>query len=396
MSHVRVIVALAIIAAAALVAPALAGDGTVGSRSHFLRGAYQAGKVLATNSFVEGENLSGEPIDTYHGARLEFGWQTSGEEDWHHLYNFPTYGLGINACNYFNDEELGKPTSIYGFFGWPVKRWGRSTLNVDLGFGLADNWVAFDEVENPYNVAIGAGRSVYIDVGMTYEMPLAKRWWLLAGFTGTHYSNGGSQQPNWGMNQVGPLVYVKYDLQERKLPQVRRKLGPFEPTWEVAATFSFGVRNLEKDLRGDEEFGHYYTKDYLATNVWVMANRQFSHMSAYSFGLDIDYDESVDDLVTIESLNAGKGVPGEVSTIEKMGLSVCGGYEHRMARAGLIVRIGYTVARKEVEGRLPRLYQRLGLKYDILDGVHMGLNVRFNDFSRANNLEFNMGYDWSL
>ncbi len=49
------------------------------------------------------------------------------------------------------------------------------------------------------------------------------------------------------------------------------------------------------------------------------------------------------------------------------------------------------MARKEVKGRLPKLYQRLGLKYEFLDGVHMGLNVRFNDFSRANNLEFNVG-----
>ena len=44
------------------------------------------------------------------------------------------------------------------FFDWPVKRWNRNALIFGLGFGLTDNWVAFDEVTNPYNVAIGAGR----------------------------------------------------------------------------------------------------------------------------------------------------------------------------------------------------------------------------------------------
>jgi len=41
--------------------------------THFLRGAYQIGWILPTNSFVKGENLAGVPIDRYHSLRLEFG-----------------------------------------------------------------------------------------------------------------------------------------------------------------------------------------------------------------------------------------------------------------------------------------------------------------------------------
>ena len=151
---------------------------TVGRKSSYLRAAYQFGSVLASNDFVKDTNATGKPIDSYHSVRLEFGWQTDGALDWHHVYNFPSYGLGINYCDYFNDEELGTPTSIYGFFSWPVKRWGRTSLNFDLGFGLADNWVAFDEETNPYNVTIGAGRSVYIDVGLDVEFNEGYRWWL--------------------------------------------------------------------------------------------------------------------------------------------------------------------------------------------------------------------------
>ncbi len=82
MSIRRTATGLALIAAAvSLSTSAVADEDSTGRRSHFLRGAYQAGSVLATNSFVEGENLSGEPIDTYHAVRLEFGWQTSGNED---------------------------------------------------------------------------------------------------------------------------------------------------------------------------------------------------------------------------------------------------------------------------------------------------------------------------
>jgi hypothetical protein len=44
--------------------------------SHFLRGAFQSGSVLQTNDFLKGDNLSGEPIDSFKSLRLEFGWQT--------------------------------------------------------------------------------------------------------------------------------------------------------------------------------------------------------------------------------------------------------------------------------------------------------------------------------
>jgi hypothetical protein len=399
---VSILVATVLIVAAT-VAPAADADAvaTSGGESTFLRGAYQYGSVLATNDFVSGENANGKAIDTFQELRLEFGWQTSGVEDWHHLYNFPGYGLGINVGDYANDEELGRPTSLYGFFDWPLKRWGRNALIFGLGFGLADNWVAFDEATNPYNVAIGAGRSVYIDGGLNYEFALARRWWLQAGFSFTHYSNGGSQQPNWGINQIGGLLFVKYDLRERELPARRRELAPYQPHWELSTIFSLGVRNLALDLRENPEFGSYLTKDYLAGNFIVTAARQFSHMSRYNLGLDLDYDESVADIVLLEGLKQGRN-PGPVSLWDKLGLGVVGGYEHVVARANLLVQLGYAVLRKDVsdingnEARLPRFYQRLGLKYRIFDDISLGLNVRFHDFSRADNLEFNLGYHWSL
>jgi hypothetical protein len=374
---------------------------TVGRNSNFLRAGYQYGSVLGTNDFVKGDNAAGKPIDTFQMLRLEFGWQTGGAMDWHHLYNFPSFGLGINAGDYANDEELGKPTSLYGFFDWPVKRWNRNALVFGLGFGLTDNWVSFDERTNPYNVAIGAGRSVYIDAGLNYELALARRWWLQAGFSFTHYSNGGSQQPNWGINQLGGLLFVKYDLRERQLPATRRTIAPYEPRWELSTTLAMGVRNLAMDLRDDPEFSSYLTKDYAIGNFTVVAARQFSHMSRYNLGLDLEYDDSVADAVRLADLQAG-AEPESVSAWDRLGLGVVGGYEHVVARAQLLVQLGYTVLRRDVtdqngnEARVPRFYQRLGLRYHVLDDVYLGLNVRFHDFSRADNLEFNLGYRWWL
>ena len=101
--------------------------------------------------------------------------------------------------------------------------------------------------------------------------PLARRWWLQAGFSFTHYSNGGSQQPNWGINQLGGLLFVKYDLRERQLPATRRTIAPYEPRWELSTTFAMGVRNLAMDLRDDPEYSSYLTKDYAIGSAGLAA-----------------------------------------------------------------------------------------------------------------------------
>lgn len=174
--------------------------------SHYLRSAIQGGSVLQTNDFLRGENQSGEPIESFGSLRLEFGWQTDGSRDWHHSYNFPSYGMGIYGSQYNNDKELGTPTSLYGFFEWPLVRGERWQFNFDIAFGFTHDWQAYDPETNPKNMAFGLGRSVHIEGGPNVMYRLGDRWALIGGLTFTHFSNGGTQRPNHGLNQVGPLL----------------------------------------------------------------------------------------------------------------------------------------------------------------------------------------------
>ena len=67
-------------------------------------------------------------------------------------------------------------------------------------------------MNNPKNVAMGLGRSVHIEAGPNVEYRLAQRWSAIAGVTSTHFSNGGTQRPNNGLNQAGPSSSLKYDV----------------------------------------------------------------------------------------------------------------------------------------------------------------------------------------
>jgi hypothetical protein len=390
------LLSLLIVAVGAGLSPTSAGaEETESQTTHYLRGAYQYGWVLQTNEFVEGDNLQGEPIDNFHSARLEFGWQTDGSSDWHHLYNFPSFGIGIYSADYFNEEELGKPTSLYGFFCWPAKRWSpRWQWTVDVAFGLTDNWVAYDPESNPKNIAIGAASSVHIDVGTNIEYRLARHWSLLGGFSFTHFSNGGSAKPNAGINQIAPLIFVKYKFQEPAWPDRRHDIPPFDPNWKLGITGSVGKRNINHntaDLPNPEDTVY---KDYFIGTFLATVTHRVSHVTCWTAGLDFTFDESVEDLVWLEDLR--NGTQTTVSAWDKWSLGPVVGYERVVNRAHVLLQLGYTLFRKDVEGQVPPFYQRLGLSYFIFDGFSAGLNVRLTDFSRANNLEFNVGYWFGL
>ena len=364
---------------------------STGRTSHYLRAAYQPGWVVQTNAFVKGENNRGEPIDRFHSTRLEFGWQTGGDADWHHLYNFPSFGVGIYGADYFDDEELGQPTSLYGFFVWPLKRGARWRLNFETAFGLTSNWRAHDPVDNPNNIAMGLGRSVHIDVGLNAEYELARRWSLVGGFTATHFSNGGTQRPNHGLNQVGPLLFVKYLTDEpARLPAVRRRDIPWDDGWDLTFALALGERNLNLELRDQVQREAYLNRSYLIGNLTVMAGRRFTAMSRYCLGLDIGFDESVADLVELDTFN--KGYNASADFWDKLELAVDAGYEHVVNRTHFLVHLGYIFLRNDVDGRLPAFYQRLGVKQFVYRDLFAGLNVRFHEIGSADNLEWNVGF----
>lgn len=370
-------------------------DTTATGKGHFLDASYQYGGVLQSNDFVKGKNDRGEPIETYQSARLEFGWHTDGAWPWQHLYNFPSYGIGIMGADYFQfEDEIGNPSSLYGFFHWPVKRWRENTISVDLALGLSDNWKPFDPVSNPNNVAIGAFRTVMIDIGATYNLAVSKHLDLMAGIKGTHFSNGGTKKPNLGLNMLEGSLGVKYFLGDGrpKLPG-KRHLPPFVRSWEILGALAGGINNINFETDSEEVIEKYKNVDYTVINLSGTINRVAGYMSKVGAGLDLTYDDSIGG-----QIDAADGQVDDVTTSfgDKLALGVFGGYEQVIDRGSILVQIGYQVLRKDFDGSLPRLYQRLGVRYYVLENTFLGLNVRFHDFSRADYLEFNIGQRWGI
>jgi hypothetical protein len=363
--------------------------------SHYLRGAYQIGSVLQTNDFLRGDNQSGEAIENFQSIRLEFGWQTDGSRDWHHSYNFPSYGIGLYGADYNNDEELGNPTSLYGFYVWPLHRGSRWRFNAEVAFGFTNDWVAYDPVNNPSNTAMGLGRSVHIEIGANAEYRLAERWALIGGITGTHFSNGGTQRPNHGLNQMGPILFVKYATDTPVTPPARRKVSEYPDNWDLTVTGSAGKRNLDLEFTGQDSVAiQFANESYFIGNLTVGMGKRFSCKSRYVFGLDLCYDQSVGDLTVIDGME--NGVNATADSWDFFELAVFGGYEVVAHKTHMIVHLGYKIFYKDLPNRLPALYQRLGVKQFVYQDWFVGLNVRFHEIGSADNLEWTLGYKMDL
>jgi hypothetical protein len=367
---------------------------TVPGPSHYLRGAYQVGSVLGTNDFLKGDNQAGQPIDSFHSLRLDFGWQTDGSQDWHHVFNFPSYGIGIYGADFFNDEELGTPTSLYGFFAWPLKRSNNWTFNFDFAFGFTHNWESYDPVDNPQNIAMGFGRSVHIEGGPSAEYRLAEQWSLIGAVTFTHFSNGGTQRPNHGINQFGPMVYVKYDTGTPVARPTRRSVDDYPKGWDLTFAGAAGKRNLTLRLEDPAQREDYLNRNYFVGNLTVGLGKRFAYKSRFVFGLDLGYDESVGDLIVLDGINRGVNAQGD--TGDNYELALFGGYELVVNRTHAVLHLGYKVLYKDVPGRLPTLYQRLGIKQFVYENLFIGMNVRFHELGSADNLEWNIGYEMDM
>jgi len=362
----------------------------------FLRVGYQAGSVLQTSEFLQGENATGVPVDYYQSARLEFGWHTNGSADWHQVFNNPSYGIGLYGANYFNAPEIGTPSAIYGFFDWPFKRYSQSAISAEFGFGIAYDWQPFDPDTNPYNLVIGAGRSVYIDVGLKYTYQISQHLDISGQISFSHFSNGSTQQPNAGINLIAPRINLAYNFNDERPIFIKRELPEFKTEYEFTISLTYGSKSQVYDVinppSNSTKYDSLKRESFDVFAFIATLNKQVSYNSKLGLGAEINYDPSLG--VQYEYKN-GKKILIDSETSDKIRFGVFAQYLLVIDKLEGLIGFGYYVI-GDTPGALKKMYQRLGARYYIFDNFSAGLNLRFYDFSRADNMEFNIGYRFDL
>jgi len=372
------------------------------SQKKSLRLFYQAGSVLQTNEFVKGQNDAGQVIDYFQSISLQYAVETDGREIWQQIYGYPSWGFGLYAVNFFDADEIGTPSAAYGFINAPLYRLKRWSLNYEVGFGLTWDWKPYDQNLNPYQYAIGSSKTVFIDVGFNVQLMLGKHFNLTAGGTFTHFSNGATKVPNYGINLVAPRLGVKYVFKER--PEFKTyEIPKYESEWEFVALVAGAMKQLAFDTTYTDTIVGNHAETYGIFTFSTGVNRQISRKVKFGLGLDVGYDGAYNSYINYENgvitrMDAGDGI--------KLNVGFYGSFELVIHKLSLVVQPGWYVYREEwavpekKEGTAvipPRRksggsYQRLGIKYHVFENVFLGINIRAYDFGIADYIEWNAGY----
>ncbi|WP_320168217.1 acyloxyacyl hydrolase [Mangrovibacterium marinum] len=357
-------------------------------RYSFFSTRYHAGRVLQTNDFLRGENLRGNPINSFNAIAFSYGVQTAGQKEWHHILNFPYYGFSFYNADFFNSQELGYPTALAGFMGFPLVRGTRSVFGYELGFGLSYNWKAYDAYRNPFNVAIGSHRTVYVDVSAFYSYDLTKRWQLKTGLSFTHFSNGATKKPNAGINLVSPFVEVNYSLRDRPL-LVREAQPAYNKQLELA--LQLGAGKKQEIYRSPDDDELKTVGNFSVINISAALLKQYSWKNKFGAGVDLSYDTQGNVAINYDS----SGLPIVEKSdrmIDKMRLGIYGTYEFCVNRLSIASYLGVYALRESYDSEPPLIYQKFGLKYHFRNDMYIGLLVRAHKFTVADVIEWNVGY----
>ena len=357
----------------------------------FIRVGYQPGWVIPTSNFIRGINANHKPIRSMQSLKFEVGLQTDGTQDWHHDYNFPSYGIGFYTADFSNKEELGSPVGTYGFLSLPLLRLSESVdLTTDFGIGVAFGFKPFDPETNRFNRATGSSITAYLDWGLYLNYLLSTKLDVAGGLSFTHFSNGRTREPNIGLNTLAPRMSLRYNFHQERKTLLRRNLTEFKPSWELLFAVSGGSKNISA-LTDNIELQQVDRRQIFGVaNFSTGIQRHFYRKGKLGGGIDVSYDGSANariDLTADRHVVKSRG-----SAVERLNFGLFGGYEHIFHRFLLTTQLGYYVQRGRNDDRVQDLYQRFGFKFNLSENIFAGINVRFIDFNRADYIEWTTGY----
>lgn len=251
--------------------------------------------VFPTDGFFKGENNKGTPIRHHLSAHLKYGFKFASDTYFGKLYPHATQGIGVAYNTFFNQHELGTPWSVYVFQNSRLFTINRTlSLDYEWNFGASFGWKEYNEDTNNMNDIVGSKINAYINLGLMLNWNFAPQWNMTAGLGITHYSNGNTSYPNFGVNTIGGRIGVvrtigSDDANESRLRNRERKL--FRPYISYDLVLYGSARKK----------GIYFDEDENGTLVpgkFAILGLNFSPMYNINqyfrtgVSLDIQYDES--------------------------------------------------------------------------------------------------------
>lgn len=216
---------------------------------------------------------------------------TFGKKEWQTLYNYPFIGATFYHSRLGGFDELGKVYALYPFINYPLYRNDTWMFTFKFGAGLAWLTRCFDHLENPYNFSIGSHLNGAINLSFEYRHEITPQLISVASLGLTHFSNGATKSPNYGLNTFSAawgLAYYLRDPRANALYAKRPEYYKFEfdgKNWfNVDLEFGMGLKDVSQTFGKNEPYRVY--------EGTVRALAQFTTSSHAGISLSVVKDNS--------------------------------------------------------------------------------------------------------
>ena len=135
------------------------------------------------------------------GNEIHLNWQTYGQKVWHEWQGYPSFGVSFLHYDLGDKQHFGDAFAAYPTFDIRIlKKIKTLDTYLQFGWGLAYLTRYYDQFSNPTNNAVGSALNNVTDFKMRFERQLTTHWKAQLGLSFTHFSNGSTQLPNYGIN----------------------------------------------------------------------------------------------------------------------------------------------------------------------------------------------------
>lgn len=149
---------------------------------------------------------TGQPLVA---QELNLRIQTRGRQAWHGWQRFPIFGVAL-AHFHLGEQAHGDAWGLLPNLTVPILRRGRWLAAFRVGTGLGYVAHPYDYFDNPGQNAIGSYWNNFTQFRLGAEYRWNDRWRAQAGVSLSHFSNGATTLPNFGINLPGAYLALAW------------------------------------------------------------------------------------------------------------------------------------------------------------------------------------------
>lgn len=351
-------------------------------------------KFLEIKGHSGSHYYSGQTLETmlqngYVSAEVRLGWQTDQRNEWARHYNFPAYGIGWYTGYIGDVNTFGSPNALYGFMSFNLSKQNRNQFIIEPALGLTYNLKPYNPQNNALNDAIGSKVTVYFNLSLGGLYQVNREMDLLYGIDFSHFSNGRTVTPNYGLNMLGAHLGLRYHWNK-----AQRLADPSVFPKNIFEVRPYGLVG-EKPRKTTENFIQFYqavgtvqndrdagtSTRYFTSSSVLEYQHKFNEMHGVTVGFDYFHDASLSDTISNRHYN----------TYTTMNLPAFHlGYDFAFWRFQVRMQIGtyLTDAGRTMKGSY---FMRPNLKFDLSKRVYAQVGLKTLDGGAADWVEYGVG-----